>query len=148
MKIRRTTIAMSILAHLLAWAAFLWLVFWPNFYQGTTIVSTGPDGSGGREVPFSASMLEVNGRGVLIPLLVPVALTALGVLTAVNRNYADRRNQALLWITAVLLAVFCGLALFSIGMFYLPATLALILAAVVVTAGPLRNQRRRDRPAR
>ena len=143
MKLRRSTLAVSTLAHLLAWIAFLWLVFWPSFYQGTSVVSTGPGGVIQKETQLSASIVETNGRGVLIPLLVPVIFTALGLLTIVNRNYADRRNKVMLWAITVLLVLFCGVGMFSIGMFYLPAALAMILGAALVTVG----SRKTPRPA-
>ena len=148
MKTRRATLAMSTLAHLLAWAAFLWLVFGPSFYQGSSIVSTGPDGVIQKETQLSASIVEINGRGVLIPLLVPVIFTALGLLTAINRNYADRRNKVMLWVITVLLVLFCGVGMFSIGLFYLPAALAMIIGAAVVTVGSRVTPSQRPRRAR
>jgi hypothetical protein len=134
-KSNRAVVISSAVAHGLAWAAFLWLVFWPSFYQGTRVTPVGPDGSGGEVVPVSASIIEGNGLGVLVPLLVPVALTAVGLLNALTGDRRNTRSKLLLWASAAPLIVFCGLAMFSIGMFYLPAAVALIVSAVIMSVG-------------
>ena len=84
-------------------------------------------------VPVSASIIEGNGLGVLVPLLVPVALTAVGLLNALTGDRRNTRSKLLLWASAAPLIVFCGLAMFSIGMFYLPAAVALIVSAVIMS---------------
>ena len=133
MKSNRAVVISSAVAHGLAWAAFLWLVFWPYSYQGTRATPIGPDGSGGEVVSVSASMIEINGPGVLIPLLVPVALTAIGLLNVLTWDGRNSRSSILLWVSVVLLIVFCVLAMFSIGMFYLPAALTLLVSAVIMS---------------
>ncbi|MBM3941717.1 MAG: hypothetical protein FJ316_02095 [SAR202 cluster bacterium] len=120
---------MTVLAHGLAWSAFAFILFWPWMYHGTTI-EVGPDGIQ-RVVPYSATFLEVNSRWTLIPLLVPVGLTAAGLLVALGAH--GRRNIVLLWIVTALAAVFCVLGSFSVGMFYAPACLALLAAAIIFT---------------
>jgi hypothetical protein len=54
----------------------------------------------------------------------------LNVLTWDGRN---SRSSILLWVSVVLLIVFCVLAMFSIGMSYLPATLTLLVSAVTMS---------------
>ena len=135
MKSSKTVIIVSGLSHALAWIAFLWLAFWPYSYSGTTITPVGPDGAGGGIVAVSASIIEINGWVVLIPLLIPVVLTAMGLLAAITWNH-QLRNKVFLWVATVLLIGFCGLGMFSIGIFYLPAALALLVAAITMSLMP------------
>jgi hypothetical protein len=158
-KFNRAVVISSAVAHGLAWAAFLWLAFWPSFYTGTTATPTltpfNPNGTGGEAAPFptpinpdstggeavrvSASIIEGNGLGVLVPMLVPVALTAIGLLNALTRDRRNTISKFLMWASAVLLIVFCGMAMFTIGMFYLPAAVALLVAAVIMSVGATPN---------
>ena len=133
MKFSRTVIIVSGVSHTLAWAAFLWLAFWPYSYSGTTVTPIGPDGSGGEVVSVSASIIEINGWGVLIPLLIPIALTAIGLLAAITWDHHQLTNKVFLWVATALLIGFCGLGMFSIGIFYLPAALALLVAAILIS---------------
>ena len=131
MKSNRTVIFVSGLAHALAWAAFLGMAFSPSFYSGTIETAVGPDGAGGDVVSFSASIIDANGWWVLMPLLVPVALTAIGILAAITWNH-QLRNKVFLWAAAALLAIFCTLGIFSVGVFFVPAALALLVAAILM----------------
>ncbi|HZA22537.1 MAG TPA: hypothetical protein VFA32_08035 [Dehalococcoidia bacterium] len=142
MKFNRPAVKLSATAHVLAWGAFLFLAFWPYSYQGTEAAPVGPDGSGGEVVHVSASLIEANGWGALIPLLVPVALTALGLAVVWTWDGQKARNQLLVWVLAAMLVVFCGLAMFSLGIFYLPAALALLASAIVISLkrGPTARQ--------
>jgi hypothetical protein len=147
----RSAIVLAALAHALAWIVFLFLVFWP-LYQGsvtTAVPAVAPDGIGippvaaapgvsSQEVRFSESILEVNGPVVLIPLAVPVLLTAAGLLVALIARGRWTR-LALVLAAAVLLLGFCVLTGFSIGLFYLPAALALLASAIIFS-----TTRRRD----
>lgn len=81
----------------------------------------------------SASIIEGNGLGVLVPMLVPVALTAIGLLNALTRERRNTISKFLMGASAVLLMAFCGLAMFTIGMFYLPAAVALAASAVIMS---------------
>ena len=118
------------LAHVAAWVALLFILFWPSFYRGTTI-ETRPHGAQ-QVVPYSATFLEVNDWWTLIPLAVPVLLTAAGLLAVLTVR--RRRTQlVLLWLSGVFLVVFCGLGMFFIGQFYLPAALALLVSAIILS---------------
>ena len=120
-----TTTAAS---HLLAWATFLWLVFWPS-YQGDS-VSVTADGKGlSAPVRHTATLIEVNGEWVVLLLLVPVACTALACLTMMATHRGSARRTVLLWITAIILSGLSFVSMASIGMLFLPAALTLLLAA-------------------
>ncbi len=145
----RSAIVAATIAHALAWAAFLWLAFWPYSYQGVSVTpanSAYVDGLGyvdefgaptGEEVVrTSASFIEVNGLGVIIPLLVPVALTALALLVLLTWKGGRVRAPLILGGLTIALLVFCGLGYFSLGILYLPAALALLTAAVIFSLRP------------
>jgi hypothetical protein len=147
------------LAHILAWVTLLWLAFWPTFYQGASAapattalyeaerrspglrrrdavpVSTAA-GGGGDQVPASASLTQVNGFWVLGLLAVPLLLTALGLIAAIMRHMGQPWGSALQWrlsgwTAAALLLGFCAVGIYSIGLFYLPVALLLLVSAAL-----------------
>lgn len=142
MKFNRPAVKLSAIAHVLAWVAFLFLVLWPSFYRGTSVTAVGTDGSGGEAVPYSGSIIAANEWWVVIPLLVPVALTALGLVVAWSWDGHGARNKLLMWALAAMLIVFCGLSMFSLGIFYLPGALALVASSVIMLLkrGPTARQ--------
>lgn len=105
-----------------------WLALWPSFVRSES-VSVGTDGTVERQVG-SGSLLEAEGAGILIVLAVPVVLTAVGALSA----YRGRRWPT--WIVTGLLLAVCLLGAASIGLFYFPTLLALLLTAALGTAQP------------
>jgi hypothetical protein len=132
----RTVITLSVLAHLLAWGALLFLVFWPAYYQGVQatavpVVPYSPLPAEQEMMRVSSSLIEGTGWWVLRLLLIPVALTALALAVALRAGLRSFTGQILMWTCAVLLLVLCLLGAFSIGVFYLPAGLALLAAALV-----------------
>lgn len=122
--------ALGGLSHLMAWAALLWLVLWPSFYQGAVATATPSGGPAGQPTRTAASLIAVNGWWVLSLLLVPVVLSALGLLAATVVRHKPRPAAVLLWLSAVLLLGFCAAGAFSIGLSYLPAAAALLAAAL------------------
>jgi hypothetical protein len=70
------------------------------------------------------SLLETQGWSVALPLTIPVVLTGAGVLAARGRSPSP------LILLAVLLGAGVVLGAASVGVFYLPAEAALIVAAV------------------
>jgi len=118
-RVTRISAAASLL---LALAAGLWLALWPCAYQD--VEGQAAPGGVGQERRQCVTLSEANGVNVLGGAAPPVLLTGVG-LVAVR---AGRRG--ILAILTVALAAFCLLALASVGMFYLPATAALIVAAV------------------
>lgn len=69
------------------------------------------------------SLLEHEGASVLVVLAVPVVLTLAGWLAA------RRRWRAGVVASAIVLTVGVVLALLSVGVFYLPAAIAMVVAA-------------------
>ena len=68
-------------------------------------------------------------------LLVPVVLTGLALLTVLKTDAGQTRRKMRVWVLAVVLLVFCLLGSFSIGIFYLPSALLLVLSGILVTLG-------------
>ena len=150
-------------AHILAWGVALWLAFWPGLYQGASATavfvatheadpqSTGPlslDASaistppadGPESARFSKSLIQENGVWVLGLLAIPLFLTGLGLTSAAMRHpgraAGSRYPWRLVgWVAALLLLGFCIVAIFSVGLFYLPVAL-LTLASVALRSRP------------
>ena len=139
-------------AHALAWAAFLWIALWPHTYQGVSATPVQVDEFGNvigttehvlneaSVVRHSASFVEVNGIGPLLLLFIPVALTGVALMTllALPRigAWGDVRSirlPAILWALTVALLAFCLLGYLSFGVLYVPAALALIVAAAILS---------------
>ena len=106
------TIASATVAHVLGWAAFLWIVLRPDFY---------------REVSFS----EFNGYWPMIALFVPVVVTGLALMFLLTRKVRRVANARVVWGLSAILLAFCGLGYLS----FLPATIALIVTAVAFGRG-------------
>jgi hypothetical protein len=85
----------------------------------------------GSEQISASTLLETEGPSILVPLLVPAALTGLPLLLK-----APARKYACI-VTTAALATFILIASASIGWFYIPA-LAAALAALLV---PSRSRR-------
>ena len=68
---------------------------------------------------------------VVLWLLVPVLLTIIALLAVYLVNPGQANRKILLWCAGLTLLVFCALAIFSFGILYVPAALALLAAAVV-----------------
>lgn len=113
----------ALAALLLAVAAGAWLAFSPGSYQGVSVTAS----SSGEVVQRSeqASLLAENGMWALGLLAVPVALTGLGVFGAA------RSFRVLLWSAAVVLLVFSVISGMTIGLFYMPAAITLLVAAAL-----------------
>lgn len=134
MKPRISVLAWPLLAHAAAWAAFAWIAFWPFAYRGVSAQAV-PRGSG--QAPqvthYSASFIEVNGIWALLPLLVPVVLTALALLVVLYWGTGPWPRSLALWSLAVLSIAFCVLGYLSFGILFAPAALALVITAIAGT---------------
>lgn len=118
----------NVAALVLALTASLLLLVVPVYSSvgGSAVV----DGSGeNQSITMESSkttLLEENGRAVLMVLSVPVLITLTPLLT---RGRSHRR--AWLLASAITLTVLCVLAGFSIGLLYLPAAVALWIATAL-----------------
>ncbi len=122
----------ALVAHALSWAAFLWLLLWPYSYRGVSVTVTAPEGPPGVSIPVHASMVAFNGLKVIPILAIPVAITAL-LLAVVDFGGSRKVVLLAMWPLVVLLLAFCALGAFSVGPLYLPAALAAVVAAVLLS---------------
>jgi hypothetical protein len=114
-----------VLATLLAGSASLLLLWLPVYGTATGSVSPGPDGTQvSTGTASSATLLEVNGPGIGVVLLVPLLLTGGPLVVPGRRGSAVATGLSALALTA--LVILTG---FSIGLFYLPSALALLIGA-------------------
>jgi len=111
----------------LSLAAALFLALWPESYQGTSVTTDG------RVIEDSASLIEENGAQVLVWLLLPVAACLWALLASFSRSAGARLA---IWLMALLLLLFAFVSILSIGAFYLPAAIALLLAALAAGRRP------------
>ena len=145
---RKLAFALAVLAHAFAWVAFLFFLFWPT-YSGSSVspVAVNLPGYLPSQAPltrvepgvtletFSATLVDVNGLRIVPILAIPVALTAVAVLASVRLHSRPRLGIVLLWSSTILLVLFSLLGLLSIGLFYFPAALALMAAALFGSIG-------------
>ena len=116
-------------AHALAWGAGLWMIFGP-VYQGVSVTATLPGEPAGEATRHTATLVGENGLWVLWLLFIPILLSGLALLAIAFTDAAQARRKALLWLAALALLAFCLVGIFSIGLFYLPVALALLVTAV------------------
>ena len=76
----------------------------------------------------SATLVEANGLYVIALLIVPVLLTGLALLSFRLTTMSQTVHRVLLWGPTLVLLGFCVVAIFSIGVFYLPVAFALLVA--------------------
>jgi len=100
----------------LATIASAWLAAWQCFYTGAT---AGPRA----ESATCSSLIAENGTWVITYLAIPIILTSLAFFALVARL------RAVTWALAILLFGLCILAAWSIGLFYVPSAVALLVAA-------------------
>jgi hypothetical protein len=105
-------------------AAAIFLLVWP-VYSG----SNGNSWSNGKQITH-ATLLQVNGPYAIIPVMFPVftALTALLL-----------RKQWVRIVATILISGFAVIGGFTIGLFYLPAAIPMLLAACVADSAKLRD---------
>ena len=107
-------------------------------YQGESVAPALSGESVGERTWMSSTLIAENGLHVVLLLLVPILLTALTLLGL--RLQQTTMRKILLWSPAVVLLGFCFVAIASIGMFYLPTALALLVAAIADLGGQEGNE--------
>jgi hypothetical protein len=123
------------IAHVLAWFASLFMAFGPVYQGVSSTVETRPGGFAIESVETSETLLEANGLSMLPLLVGPVVLTALVVAILMTTRIKPSKRKVPLWVAAVLLLGFGVVGTASIGIFYLPAAVALLVAAVMGSRG-------------
>lgn len=103
-------------------AALVLLVIPTGRQESVSISSTGEITRHSR----STTLVQSDGWSVLVPLAVPAAFA--GVPLALRRT---RWRRGALVAASVLLLAFVVAGLFSIGVFYLPAAVAMVTAAIL-----------------
>ena len=121
-------------AHTLAWVAGVGLAFIP-FYQGQSVTASLPGEPGGEVTRFSSTLVETNGLYAMLLLLIPILLTGIALLAIQFPNRGQPGRKVLLWGLAVVFLGLCAVAMFSVGLFYVPAALALLVAACTDVRG-------------
>jgi hypothetical protein len=105
----------------------IWLLFIPTYGVWTETMAAG--GSARSSTTGSATILEVEGPSALIPLLLPLALLAVPVV-----GWRAAKRRAITRLAAILLTVFVVLGSFTVGLFFVPAALALWMAIPPATS--------------
>ena len=125
MKTDRRAATLAFLSLVLAAVASVLLLFLP-FYSGFSLNPTTWEPISG-----SATLIQINGFWVLIPLAVPLILSGAGWLARQSITQSWRGRRLVLWASAVLLLIFVVITGFSIGMFYAPSALLLLASAML-----------------
>ena len=112
----KASIFAALFAHIWAWAATLFFLLAPAYGGGETLV-------------------QVNGVWVALLLVVPIALTAAGMIAALPSTLPRALTQTLLWASAALMLLFCIMGVWSVGIPYAPCALPLLAAAWVGMRG-------------
>ena len=108
-----TRTRISLTAHILAWAATIFFLFGPVYR------------------PTGATLIEVNGLSAALLIVIPVALTAITLIATLPNPAHPRLMLILRWAAFVLMFLFCVVSALSIGIFYLPAAVAALVAAII-----------------
>ena len=135
------------IAHVLAWAAFFGVVFWPFGYSVTTITALPGGVMRGVFAHSPGPFKRYLGPEEVMLLLIPVALTGLAVWLAWSRGIWSAWAKLAQWGLGVLCLGYCSVPIWFveevdisfIGVFFLPAALVLVVSASETTAdsGPM-----------
>ncbi len=102
----------ALIAHIWAWAVSLFFIFLP-------VIGIGETG------------IEINGVWDALLLVVPIALSSLGLIVSLLTGAPLRFARILFWTPSVAMTLFCIAVIFSIGIgiYYAPAALAMWVSA-------------------
>ena len=124
----KISLAAAITAHIFAWVATLFFLFWP-IYSGVS-VSAGPGESGISSVS-GKTLIEVNGLWSALLLVLPIIVTAVGLIATLPGTARPRIMLTFRWASFTFLLLFCVAGIYSIGIFYLPAAISMLVTAIV-----------------
>ena len=102
----------------LALAAAIFLLVWP-VYSGFDGVNT-----------THATLLQINGSWAILPVVFPVFLALLPLVF---------KKHAVHIIATVVMSAFSFISGFTIGLFYVPAAIAMLLAVCVADSAKFRD---------
>ena len=108
----RISLSAALISHVFAWAATIFFLFGPVYR------------------PTGATLIEVNGLSAALLIVIPVALTAITLNASLPGATRPRLMLILRWAAFVLMLLFCIVSMLSIGLFYLPAAVAALIAAI------------------
>ena len=113
----RTIISLTaaIIAHILAWAATLYFLFWPVY--------------------SSETLIEVNGLSAALLIVLPIVFTAVALIASLPGPSHPRVMLTLRWAAFALIVLFCAAGIYSIGIFYIPAAVGVFVAATTARSG-------------
>ena len=105
------------------------------------VYSSSATSSTGARVFGTLTLVAVNGLGVLVPVGIPLLISAL-VSFALHRKCSRGGPFAgrLAWMLVAVLALGCVVAAASIGLLVVPVALLLGLAAAITPSGPASTQ--------
>ena len=102
------------------------LVLLPTGTRGVTPPITG--GTGEKEM---LSMLEAGTAGQALPILSFIALMGiLGLLAIVFNKKSHKLGKPFLWTSAIAMLLVSLVSIFSLGLFFIPASVLLLVAAI------------------
>lgn len=126
----RRAFGLTVMAAFWSVAILVGAFLWPAY----AVESVGP---GGHAVSSSQTLVQVNGLGVLVPVLIPAALTVL-VWFLLHRRCSRGARWAgtSAWVAIAVLWAFTVITGFSIGDLVLPISLLLTFAARLTPRAP------------
>ena len=116
-------------AHALAWAAGVLFAVWP-IYGGTSMTDS-PDGRSSTVTHYTETLIEADGYPAVVALAIPILLTGLALVLVYSTSRWRLVRKTMLWMLAVALLGFCAVGYLSIGFFYIPAALALLVGNIL-----------------
>jgi hypothetical protein len=123
---RRPARVCQLVAAVLALAAGAVVAFAPLAREESQTATSSGSTVETRTYPLSEDL----GLAIVLVVAIPVVITLLPLLVR------GRAYPAVSWLAAGSLLVLCVLALFSVGVLYLPAALTLVVAAAMATVKP------------
>ena len=133
MRTSRAALVSAAIAHALAWAAALYLLL-AAAYVVETVDATLPGEQPAEPVRTTETFVEANGLYGMAVAFAPAVLTGVALfgLLALRDRHALRMTA--LWVPSIAVAALCFGAIFTIGLLYVPAAVALFVAALAELA--------------
>jgi len=112
-------------------AGGVWGILAPVLVLLPVTVGVTPPVTGGVGEKEMVSMVEAGTAGDALPILSFISLMGvLGLLAIVLSKRSPRMGKPFLWTSAVAMLLVSLLGIFSVGLFFLPASVLLLVAAI------------------